>query len=403
MKKIMFVIAVLILSVAAFAQHFETTLKIVGGKARIVIKAVGGPITGSPTGATFVVRIPAANASATITSPSSPAQGPVSAAGPGILDAAHLPTTIQTANFTDANFKYFIFLIVNGNASQTFADQQEFALIELVWGGPAQSFPVSLASYANGNLGGGNTTLEGQWINYLENNGNQYSFGDQLFYASANTNAPTQMAADYSSGTASVTTNVSVLTVLPVHFLNFSGYKNGTKNTLLWTTTSEENNRGFEVQRSNDGINYSAIGFINTQALGGISNADLNYTFNDMNPVGRRQYYRLRQEDIDGRSKLSNIVTIAGDKPKMLSIGGLYPNPASSLVNVIIDAPSRDKLTLVVSDINGKMVKQQLVNVDIGSNTIPVEISNLAQGSYMVKLLCQSSDCETAAGKFNKQ
>jgi hypothetical protein len=119
--------------------------------------------------------------------------------------------------------------------------------------------------------------------------------------------------------------------------------------------------------------------------------------------VSRKQYYRLKQTDIDGRSKLSNIVMITGDKPASLSISSLFPNPASTMVNVIIDAPKRDKVTLIMSDINGKMVKQQLVNVDIGSNTVPVEISNLAKGSYLVKLVCQSSDCETAVGKFNKQ
>ncbi len=43
----------------------------------------------------------------------------------------------------------------------------------------------------------------------------------------------------------------------PVSLSNFSGYKNGSKNTLNWTIASEANNLGFDVQRSTDGANYT--------------------------------------------------------------------------------------------------------------------------------------------------
>jgi Secretion system C-terminal sorting domain len=190
---------------------------------------------------------------------------------------------------------------------------------------------------------------------------------------------------------------------LPVNFLNFSGYKNGVKNSLQWTTASESHNLGFDVMRSTDGVNYNSIGFVNSHAPGGTSTSELNYTFDDMNPAGRKQYYQLRQKDIDGRSRLSNIITISGDKPTSLGIGGLYPNPASSTVNVIVDAPQRDDITVVITDMSGKTVKQKQANVDIGSNTVPVEIGNLSSGSYLVKLICRSSDCQIATAKFNKQ
>jgi alcohol dehydrogenase YqhD (iron-dependent ADH family) len=111
----------------------------------------------------------------------------------------------------------------------------------------------------------------------------------------------------------------------------------------------------------------------------------------------------LRQEDFDGNKKLSNIVMIKGDMSTILDISGLFPNPASTQVNVIIDAPRRDKIMVVVTDMGGKKVIQQQANVDIGSNTVPIDIARLASGSYLVKLTCQSSDCETAAAKFNKQ
>ncbi len=204
-------------------------------------------------------------------------------------------------------------------------------------------------------------------------------------------------------GGANQLSNIAFVT-LPVSLINFSGYKSGAKNVLKWTTGNEQNNVGFEVQRSSDGVSYSAIGFVNSQAMGGNSSTELSYSFDDNSPAAsRKSYYRLNQQDIDGRSKLSNVVLINGEKPTRIGIGGIFPNPATTQVNVLIDAPQRDDVTLVVMDVLGKTVKQKVVNVETGSNTVPVDIGSLASGSYMVKVLCRSADCESAVSKFVKQ
>jgi hypothetical protein len=189
---------------------------------------------------------------------------------------------------------------------------------------------------------------------------------------------------------------------LPVSILNFSGYKDGSRNQLQWTTASESNNSGFEVQRSTDGINYTALGFVNSQALGGNSTVQLNYAFTDNNVTGNKQYYRLRQIDFDNHSKLSNIVLIKGEKPVSLTIDGLFPNPAISVVNVLIATPNKDRATLIITDVAGRIVEQKLVNVETGSNTIPVDISRLTPGTYLVKLVCERN-CDGVVSKFVKQ
>jgi hypothetical protein len=195
----------------------------------------------------------------------------------------------------------------------------------------------------------------------------------------------------------------TALSTLPVSLLNFSGYKSVGKNTLKWTTSSEQNNRGFEIQRSSDGVNYGPIGFVNSQAIGGTSSTNLSYSFDDNNPSGQKQYYRLKQQDLDGNSKLSNIVLITRDKPTSLSLAGLFPNPTREKLNVIIETPQRDRVTVVVTDMTGKIVKQQLETVDVGSNTVLLDVARLASGSYLVKLVCQSGDCQMNAAQFNKE
>lgn len=189
---------------------------------------------------------------------------------------------------------------------------------------------------------------------------------------------------------------------LPSTLLSFAGQREGSVNQLRWTTSTEQNNRGFMVQRAPDGISYTDLGFVNSMAAGGNSSDAIHYNFTDNNPGGSKQYYRLRQEDLDGRTKFSTVVLIKGNKPEQLAITGIYPNPASTEVNVLLDAPLRDQLTLLVINTAGKTVMQKLVNAEAGSNTIPLNISTLPGGSYLVKLVCRSN-CETTVSKFVKQ
>lgn len=189
--------------------------------------------------------------------------------------------------------------------------------------------------------------------------------------------------------------------VLPVDMLSFSGYKDGTRNQLRWTTTTEMNNKGFEVQRSLDGVTYNSIGFVNSLAPGGSSTNKIDYTYTDNNVTGSRQFYRLRQVDFDGRSKLSNIVLLKSDKPTLITLDGMFPNPAVSVVNMMIASPVKDKVLVTLVDMSGRTVLQKQLNVETGSNTIPVDVSGLAGGAYMVRL--QSGNGEVSTGKLVKQ
>lgn len=194
----------------------------------------------------------------------------------------------------------------------------------------------------------------------------------------------------------------SVGTTLPISLLSFSGEKQGTRNLLRWTTANEQNNSGFMVERAADGRNFVSLGFVNTQAIGGNSSSALSYSFTDQNPAGAVQYYRLRQLDLNGSIKISNVVRITGAKPASLTLGGLYPNPAHQVINVVVDAPARDKITVVVTDISGKVVAQKAAMVETGTNTLDLNIAQLSGGTYLVKLLC-NGNCEAAVSRFVKQ
>jgi hypothetical protein len=207
------------------------------------------------------------------------------------------------------------------------------------------------------------------------------------------------------AGTFSIndfTFNGSVVNItLPVTFNSFSGYKDGSRNLLRWTTATETGNRGFDVQRSTDGIQYISIGFVNSLALNGNSSDQINYSFTDNNPTGSRQYYRLRQEDLGGQSKLSQVVLIKGNKPALVTVESIFPNPARDVVNLLLAAPARDRVTIIVTDITGRWVLQQVMNVETGTNNLLLDISRLQQGNYSVKVVSGGGD--EASARFMKQ
>ncbi len=189
---------------------------------------------------------------------------------------------------------------------------------------------------------------------------------------------------------------------LPVSLINFTGIKEVGINRLSWTTTTETNNAGFSIERSADGRNFSSLTYVATKAENGNSTNTINYSFNDVRTLTGNNYYRLKQVDKDGRATYSRIVLIKGDKVRAIMITGLYPNPASSEMKLTVESPSAEKVTVLVTDITGKVVLQTVQSLVIGNNTIQLGVSNLANGSYFVKMIC-SNGCETGVTKFVKQ
>lgn len=257
-------------------------------------------------------------------------------------------------------------------------------------GNPSAAAQVRVVDYTN--YGGGSNS--NTYFAITTTAGDRTDYAD-FFYQ----NAGVSTLGTYGNADQFVRTDGNI--TLPVGLLSFNGYKDGSRNQLRWSTSTEQNNLGFEVQRSLDGVHYSSIGFVNSLANGGNSNVTLNYAFTDNNVSGSKQFYRLRQADLNGGSKLSNIVLLKSDKPTLITLDGMFPNPAVSVVNMMIASPVRDKVLMTLVDMSGRTVLQKQLNVETGSNTLPVDVSGLAGGTYMVRL--QSGNGEVSTGKLVKQ
>jgi hypothetical protein len=191
-------------------------------------------------------------------------------------------------------------------------------------------------------------------------------------------------------------------TPLPVLLSSFSAIKVGKNNLLSWATASEQNNAGFEVQRSTDGSTYEKIGFVKSLSATGNSSSPLSYSFTDFNPLGLQQYYRLKQTDLDGKSAYSAIVLVKREAPATLTVTKVYPNPSTSSIYINAACPAATTLQLSIVDMNGRVVGRKQVNAMTGNNGFDMPVTQLAPGTYLLQVLNADNKVVTTE-KFIKQ
>lgn len=190
--------------------------------------------------------------------------------------------------------------------------------------------------------------------------------------------------------------------ILPVTIKSFTGTRGGNVNMLKWTTSSEANCAGYELERSIDGNTFSRFAFVPSRAADGNSNIELAYSYNDEKPFKGNTYYRLKQLDKNGRHKYSNVIVIKGTNTNEIEIGLVYPNPVDKMLNLMISSPASEKVSIVVTDMTGKAVMQKGTQLVNGDNRITLDAEQLPSGNYLVKVVC-TGGCRNAVGKFVKQ
>ncbi|MEP6675858.1 MAG: T9SS type A sorting domain-containing protein [Ferruginibacter sp.] len=165
---------------------------------------------------------------------------------------------------------------------------------------------------------------------------------------------------------------------LAVGGLEFNAAKKDNDKILLsWKTVTESNNRGFEIQRSNDGVNFTTVTFVN--GLGTNGNGAV-YSFTDAAPLNGRSYYRLKQIDNDNNFKYSEIRFVDLVKQKAVTA---YPNPVLDVLNINVSGYDFSHALLRIIDVNGRVVKQQVIT---GNGSISVPVKDLSHAVYAAEI-----------------
>ncbi len=171
--------------------------------------------------------------------------------------------------------------------------------------------------------------------------------------------------------------------ILPITLLDFSVKKNAQSVTINWRTANENNSKEFIVQRSID--NGATWETIKTLAAAGYSQNTLAYNCVDYSPAKALNLYRLKSVDVDNRFSLS------ASKPAFFAESAqvsIWPNPATTSVNIAFAASDVANKKVLLFDMNGKQVQ----NINTLSNQLKLNLSGLTKGVYILNIISATGE-----------
>jgi hypothetical protein len=174
--------------------------------------------------------------------------------------------------------------------------------------------------------------------------------------------------------------------ILPVELTSFIGTPQGNSVILDWTTATELNNRGFEIERQIDGA-WVTVGFVEGK---GTTSDVQSYRFTDKLDLVKAQTisYRLRQIDFDGTYSYSNEIEVEySPVPNNLVLEQNYPNPFNPTTKINYQLPANGFVNLKIFDALGNEVITLLNQVqNEGVHSIDFNADNLTSGIYFYTL-----------------
>ncbi len=177
---------------------------------------------------------------------------------------------------------------------------------------------------------------------------------------------------------------VDSVVITPINLTTFTGNKLEKNVQLNWTTATEKNNSHFNIQRSNDGVNFENI----SKVMGkGNSSSITNYTYTDANVPNNNLYYRLQQIDVDGKSTLSVVIFIKYEKKANIELS-VYPNPVVNHTAIITlkNAPIA-QYSVSVKTIKGEIVFVKTINQNSINSNIEMQLpASIVKGFYVLNV-----------------
>jgi hypothetical protein len=192
---------------------------------------------------------------------------------------------------------------------------------------------------------------------------------------------------DYRGGTYTdiYASKIGSAGVLPVELTSLQTSARKDEVELQWSTATELNNYGFEIQRSQLRQQFTKVGFV---AGAGSSSSPHEYSFLDRNIPAGHYSYRIRQIDKDGGSKYTKEVdVVVSVAPLAFALGQNYPNPFNPTTRISFQLAAVGKVSLKIYDLLGREV-ETLVDgeMNAGFHLIVFDASRLSSGIYFYRL-----------------
>lgn len=165
----------------------------------------------------------------------------------------------------------------------------------------------------------------------------------------------------------------------PVELINYYAKKSNNQASIYWTTLTEKNNSHFTIERSSNGKHFNKLG----KVTGLLNSTNVQqYEFSDKNPFTGTNYYRLIQYDLNGDSTDYGIKTVKFTLNEAENTS-IYPNPSQGKFTISFkDSNYSEQINIVIQDITGKDIYNQLHTVQDGKVNINIHIPS---GYYTLK------------------
>ncbi|HTL09806.1 MAG TPA: T9SS type A sorting domain-containing protein [Chitinophagaceae bacterium] len=163
---------------------------------------------------------------------------------------------------------------------------------------------------------------------------------------------------------------------LPVHLLQFSASILNQNALVKWTTSDEINVHYYEVQRSDDGFSFYTIGQLPARNLTAVQ----QYSFTDTKALNTVTYYRLKSVDTDGKTKLSDIVTLNSNTITERTMA--VANPAHSSLHVTASNLSGD-FEYRINTLSGQTLQQGILHL-AGSGSYEIYLSPVVKNAMYI-------------------
>jgi hypothetical protein len=172
---------------------------------------------------------------------------------------------------------------------------------------------------------------------------------------------------------------------LPVELVSFTADLSENEIVLNWSTATETNNSGWNIERKQLNHDWQKIGFVEGK---GNSTTIQNYSFTDNDLTSTKYQYRLEQLDYDGTLSYSDVVEIEFNQlPEEFALYQNYPNPFNPSTTINFGVPTSSFVNLsIYNSIGEKVATIVSEQIEAGVHSVQFNASNLASGIYIYRL-----------------